>query len=85
MDLISPKTKYVISKMSFFIGTRMHANFAAIFTKVPVFGLAYSYKFKGAFENNGILGQTAMINNISKSQADDIVKQIAEVFKKYNK
>ena len=85
MDLISPKTKYVISKMSFFIGTRMHANFAAIFTKVPVFGLAYSYKFKGAFENNGIFGQTAMINNISKSQADDIVKQIVEVFKKYNK
>lgn len=85
MDLTSPRTKYVISKMSFFIGTRMHANFAAIFTKVPVFGLAYSYKFKGAFENNGIYGQTAMINNISKPQADEIVKQIAAVFKKYNK
>lgn len=83
-DLPSPKTKYLISKMSFFIGTRMHANFAAIFTKVPVFGLAYSYKFKGAFENNGIFGQTAMINNITKVQADDIVKQIATVFEKYN-
>lgn len=83
-DLTSPQTKYVISKMAFFIGTRMHANFAAIFTKVPVFGLAYSYKFKGAFENNGIFGQTAMINNISKQQADKIVNQIALVFKKYN-
>lgn len=47
-DLISPRVKYVISKMSFFIGTRMHANFAAIFTNVPLFGLAYSYKFQGA-------------------------------------
>lgn len=83
-DLTSPQTKYVISQMTFFIGTRMHANFAAIFTKVPVFGLAYSYKFKGAFENNGIFGQTAMINNISKQQADEIVNQIALVFKKYN-
>lgn len=83
-DLPSPKTKYLISKMSFFIGTRMHANFAAIFTKVPVFGLAYSYKFKGAFENNGIFGQTAMINNITKTQADDIVKKMATVFEKYN-
>lgn len=82
-DLTSPQTKYVISQMTFFIGTRMHANFAAIFTKVPVFGLAYSYKFKGAFENNGIFGQTAMINNISKQQADEIVNQIAMVFKKY--
>lgn len=84
-DLTSPQTKYVISQMTFFIGTRMHANFAAIFTKVPVFGLAYSYKFKGAFENNGIFGQTAMINNISTQQADEIVNQIALVFKKYNK
>lgn len=84
-DLTSPQTKYVISQMTFFIGTRMHANFAAIFTKVPVFGLAYSYKFKGAFENNGIFGQTAMINNISKQQADETVNQIALVFKKYNK
>ena len=83
--MTSPQTKYVISQMTFFIGTRMHANFAAIFTKVPVFGLAYSYKFKGAFENNGIFGQTAMINNISTQQADEIVNQIALTFKKYNK
>ena len=81
-DLISPKTKYVISKMSFFIGTRMHANFAAIYTHVPVFGLAYSYKFKGAFDANGLDGdvQTAMINNITKEQADVIVTKIATYY-----
>lgn len=49
-DLIAPQVKYIISRMSFFIGTRMHANFAAIYTGVPLFGLAYSYKFQGAFE-----------------------------------
>lgn len=85
-ELNSPKTKYVISKMSFFIGTRMHANFAAIYTNVPVFGLAYSYKFKGAFDANGLNGneQTAMINNITREQADTIVNKIINFYKKTN-
>lgn len=79
-DLISPRVKYVISQMSFFIGTRMHANFAAIFTKVPLFGLAYSFKFQGAFENNGIYNRTAMINNITSDDIDGIISQIDKAY-----
>ncbi len=79
-DLISPQVKYVISKMSFFIGTRMHANFAAIFTKVPVFGLAYSFKFQGAFENNGIYNRTAKINNITSADIPGIIEQIDKAY-----
>lgn len=77
-DLISPKIKYLISKMTFFIGARMHANFAAIYTGVPVFGMAYSYKFEGAFNANGLDGkkQTEMINNL---QTKDIDKYIAKI------
>lgn len=77
-DLISPQVKYVISKMSFFIGTRMHANFAAIYTGVPLFGLAYSYKFAGAFNANGLEGekQTAMVNNIKTEDIDGIIQKI---------
>ena len=75
-NLISPQIKYVISQMSFFVGTRMHANYAAIFTKVPVFGLAYSYKFKGAFENNDIFNRTCEINNISALDIDHILSTI---------
>ena len=80
-DLISPQVKYVISKMSFFCGTRMHANFAAIYTGVPLFGLAYSYKFAGAFNANGLNGerQTAMVNNITSSDIDNIIQKL-EVF-----
>lgn len=80
-DLISPQVKYVISKMSFFVGTRMHANFAAIYTGVPVFGLAYSYKFKGAFENNGLDGekQVASIVNIT----DDDIAMIISMIQSY--
>ena len=81
-DLISPRVKYVISKMSFFIGTRMHANFAAIYTGVPLFGLAYSYKFEGAFNANGLDGakQTVMINNIKETDIDRIIKKIDGVY-----
>ena len=70
--------------MSFFIGTRMHANFAAIYTGVPVFGLAYSYKFAGAFDANNLNGkeQTAMINNISDSEIPTIIKKIDRFYRK---
>ena len=80
-DLLSPQIKYLISQMDFFIGTRMHANYAAIFTGTPVFGLAYSYKFKGAFENNGILNRTCDINNLDESQINSVLETIERAFK----
>lgn len=81
-DLTSPKVKYVISLMSFFIGTRMHANFAAIYTGVPVFGLAYSFKFEGAFTANGLDGskQTAKINNLLKREIPAVIEKIESVY-----
>lgn len=81
-DLLSPQIKYLISRMDFFIGTRMHANYAAIFTGTPVFGLAYSYKFKGAFENNGIFNRTFEINNLKDEQVDKVLSLITESYLK---
>ena len=79
-NLVSPQIKYLISQMDFFIGTRMHANFAAIFTGTPVFGLAYSYKFKGAFERNGIYNRVALINNLKESDLSGILSQIENAY-----
>lgn len=82
-NLISPQVKYLISKMSFFIGTRMHANFAAIYTGVPVFGLAYSYKFAGAFKANGLSeDQTYRIDNLPSTEIDNVVAQIETFYTK---
>lgn len=77
-DMLAPEVKYVISRMSFFMGARMHANFAAIYTGVPVFGMAYSYKFLGAFNANSLDGekQTRMINNLSKEDIDSYIAKI---------
>lgn len=81
-DMTSPQVKYAISKMSFFIGTRMHSNFAAIYTNVPVFGLSYSYKFDGAFLANGqdCTRQTARIDNIVSSDIPIIMDKIIAYF-----
>lgn len=86
-NLSSPQVKYVISQMTFFIGTRMHANFAAIYTNVPLFGLAYSYKFKGAFDANGLNGekQTIMINNMLRQDIDTVIKKIDNVYNELHK
>lgn len=77
-DMTAPQVKYVISQMTFFMGARMHANFAAIYTGVPVFGTAYSYKFEGAFNANGLDGkkQTAMLNNMKQSEIDAYIQKI---------
>lgn len=80
-DLISPQIKYLISRMSFFIGTRMHANFAAIFTHTPVYGLSYSYKFEGAFKANGIDGHLSNVCDIKPQDIDRIVADIDKVYK----
>lgn len=81
-DLIAPEVKYIISKMKFFIGTRMHANFAAIYTNVPLFGLAYSYKFAGAFNANGLDGekQTYMINNMTTDHIPEVINKIINLY-----
>ncbi len=79
-NLISPQIKFVISQMDYFIGTRMHANFAAIFTKTPVFGLAYSYKFEGAFNVNGLKNSTYMINNMKESDIPLLIETINKKF-----
>lgn len=82
-DLTATQVKYVISKMSFFIGARMHANFAAIYTGVPVFGTAYSYKFQGAFDANGLDGskQTEMLNNLAREDIPAYIDKIERCYK----
>ena len=66
--------------MDYFIGTRMHANFAAIFSHIPVFGLAYSYKFEGAFATNGLKDSTFMINNMEVEQIPSLIDIINKKF-----
>lgn len=67
--------------MTFFIGTRMHANFAAIYTHVPLFGLAYSYKFEGAFNANGIYNRTTNIVGLKEKEIPNVIEMIDKAYK----
>lgn len=81
-DFTPPQLKYIISKMSFFIGTRMHSNFAAIYTNTPVFGLSYSYKFEGAFRNNNVpLDHLANILDMKATDINHIIENILHIYK----
>ncbi|NQU86212.1 MAG: polysaccharide pyruvyl transferase family protein [Mariniphaga sp.] len=84
-NLNAPQTKYIISRCDFFIGTRMHACFAAIFTKTPLFGLAYSYKYEGSFRYMGLENNYTSILNIKEDQIDDVISKIDDKYVEYLK
>ena len=76
----APQLKYIISKCEFFIGSRMHSNFAALSTSTPCVGLGYSYKFKGGFEMFGIPECAISLKNFEDKDADNIVSKIIELY-----
>lgn len=84
MNLTSPQTKYLISQFDFFIGTRMHACFAALYTHTPVFGLAYSYKFKGSFSQYGLEEYTADIIDLKKNNIPSLLSKINSLYEQRN-
>lgn len=61
--------KYIISKLDFFIGSRMHSCIGALSSSVPTYGLAYSYKFEGTFR---MFNSDAYVSNLVKLSKDDL-------------
>lgn len=75
-DYNAPQLKYIISKMNIFIGSRMHACFAALFSNINTIGIAYSDKFIGSFNNFGLAGNCIRINNMDKIKLEILFEQI---------
>jgi len=83
-DYIAPEIKYIISKFDFFIGTRLHANFAAIFSHVPAFGLAYSYKFAGTFDRYGLNENYSSVIDMTQENVQEIISKIEKCYSERN-
>lgn len=79
-DYIAPELKYIISKFDFFIGTRLHSNFAAIFSHVPVFGLSYSYKFSGTFDRYGLNNNYSSVIDMKKENIQEITRKVEKCY-----
>lgn len=65
--------KWVISKMSWFCGTRMHSTIAALSSSVPVAAIAYSPKTLGVFET---CGQGRHVADPRKLCTIDVIKHL---------
>jgi colanic acid/amylovoran biosynthesis protein len=81
-DLESPQIKYLISQMSFFVGSRMHSCFAAIYTETPVFGLGYSYKYEHNFLRYGLSENVASVLDLNEEDVAELTKKIIDTYKK---
>lgn len=52
--LDAAELKWCIGHCSWFVGSRMHSTIAALSSRVPAFGYAYSAKTRGVFETCGV-------------------------------
>ena len=50
------------------------------FTNILVFGLIYSYKFKAAFENNGVFNRVCDIYNLQEPDINYVISTIVESY-----
>jgi len=81
--LVSPATlnesqvKWLISKMDWFCGTRMHSTIASLSSCVPTTAISYSDKTKGVFET---CKQGSFVYDPRELMEDEIVKGLLHSF-----
>lgn len=75
--LSAAESKWVISHMDWFCGTRMHSTIAALSSGVPTAALAYSMKTKGVFET---CGQGAEVIDARSTSDDECVHRIQDAW-----
>ena len=76
------ETKWIISKMKLFIGTRTHATIAALSSGVPTLSLAYSIKAKGI--NRDLFGHESYCLNADQLNPNTIVEKIDQMKDSYD-
>ncbi len=75
-DYTAQEIKFVISKLDFFLGSRMHACIGALSKSVPTIGLSYSYKFEGTFKMFGLENHVIELKNFLPEQISPILEEI---------
>jgi len=87
ISLIAPiynaaETKWIISKMKFFIGARTHATIAALSSEVPTLSLGYSIKAEGI--NRDLFGHINYCLDSQKLKPDLITKKVCDMLNSDN-
>lgn len=76
------KVKYVIGRLPFFAGSRMHSCIAAISQGVPAAGLAYSRKFIGVYRSVGLQDAVVDLGVCDEASA---AAQLARIYRERDK
>jgi colanic acid/amylovoran biosynthesis protein len=74
----APQLKYLISRLDFFTGARMHSCIAALSMGVPTVPQAYSYKFKGITEK---IGLDQYVIDLKKDTTEEMIKKLKNAYK----
>ncbi|MAD20156.1 MAG: hypothetical protein CMJ52_08200 [Planctomycetaceae bacterium] len=75
------EVKWVISKMDWFCGTRMHATIAGLSTEVPTSTISYSDKALGVFET---CGQGSEVFDPRALETEEIVEGLMDSYRRRN-
>ena len=75
-DIHPGELKYFISKMNYFIGTRMHSNIFALSSNVKTIAIAYEPKTLGIMSMLGLSKYVLSINNINSHDLSVLFDQI---------
>lgn len=78
-SLDAMQSKWVISRMDWFTGARMHATIAALSTGVPVTGVAYSDKMRGVFRTAGVPSEVVDGRSLD---TDGLVEALLDAFRR---
>jgi colanic acid/amylovoran biosynthesis protein len=78
-DYDAQELKFIISRLDFFIGSRMHSCIAALSNSVPAVGLGYSVKFRGTFE---MFKQYDCVIDVGDMTEDDVDGAVARILEK---
>jgi polysaccharide pyruvyl transferase WcaK-like protein len=71
--LNASETKWCISQLDWFCGTRMHATIAALSSGVPAAALAYSIKTKGVFDSCGMADSVVDAREVGSDDAVELL------------
>ena len=69
--------KWIISRLEFFVGSRMHSCIAALSTGIPAVGIAYSRKFKGVYASIGV---SDLVLDMRLLDQSEIMQQIGQIY-----
>lgn len=76
IDLHPSELKYLISKMSYFIGTRMHSNIFALSSNIKTIAIAYESKTTGIMDMLGLVDYTIAMKELTSAILKNKFRQL---------